>query len=160
MLSDHVPPLGFENANSLVENKEHAAFIDSEIEKRLAKGQFERVSPDFAAVLCPLDVVPKASGGFRLILDARWTNAFLPAIPFHMEDLKTVATVVDPGDSMFSTDLEDAYLAFRMEDHSRKFLCFEWRGKTYTNNVLLRPFSLGVHESAPHCDNTAPCIGD
>ena len=141
-LSRHVPPLGFANSSSLLENKEQSAFVDSEVKQRLAKGQFEEVSADFAKVVCPLDVVPKASGGFRLILDARYTNAFLPDIEFRLEDLRVVAQVVDPGDLLFSTDLEDAYLHFRIEESSRPYLCFRWRGITYTNNVL--PFGLNL----------------
>ena len=141
-LTDSVPALGFANSAHLLEDKEQAEFVDAEVRKRLAKGQFEEVEASFAAVLCPLDVVPKASGGWRLILDARWTNAHLPSVPFKMEDLRKVAEVVDPGDQLFSTDLEDAYLAFRIKPESRRFLCFEWRGKTYTNNVL--PFGLGL----------------
>jgi hypothetical protein len=117
--------------------------VDAEVSKRLANGQFEEVHErTFPLALCPLDVVPKSSGGFRLILDARWPNAFLPSIPFRMEDLRKVAEVVDPGDALFSTDLQDAYLAFRIEPESRRYLCFDWRGKTYTNNVL--PFGLGL----------------
>ncbi len=90
----------------------------------------------------PLNVVPKASGGFRLILDCRYINGFLPDIGFRMENLDAVPLVVEEGDFMFTTDLADAYYHLPIHPTSQPYLCFEWRKAVYACTSL--PFGLGL----------------
>lgn len=120
----------------------YASFLDEEIAKRVAKGQFEVVDLSFAHQIHPLDVVPKTSGGFRIILDCRLINGFLPDMQFRLENLSHVPQIVKPGDWLFSTDLEDAYFHIPLAKESKKHVCFMWKGVTYCSNVL--PFGLGL----------------
>jgi hypothetical protein len=133
------PCIGFENHPGAFQ---YFHFVDEELAKRVAKGQFSIVHSTFAAQLHPLDVVPKASGGYRLILDCRLINSFLPDVHFKLENLAVVPHIVNPGDWMFSTDLEDAYFHIPIHPDSLKHLCFRWRNVTYCTNVL--PFGLGL----------------
>jgi hypothetical protein len=131
--------VGFENHPGAFT---YHAFVDEELQKRVDRGQFSIVPDSFAAQLHPLDVVPKASGGYRLILDCRLINSFLTDMFFKLENLAVVPQVVSPGDWLFFTDLEDAYFHIPMHPESLKHLCFRWRGRTYCTNVL--PFGLGL----------------
>ena len=133
------PEVGFDNHPGAFT---YAHFIDSELAKRVERGQFSIVPESFAKQIHPLDVVKKASGGFRLILDCRLINGFLPQVPFKLENLAVVPQVVAPGAWLFSTDLEDAYFHVPMHPSSLPHLCFQWRGKVYTTNVL--PFGLSL----------------
>jgi hypothetical protein len=133
------PQVGFDNHPGA---REYSFLIDDDIAKRVPRGQIEEVPDSFARVVHPLDVVPKASGGYSLILDCRLVNGFLPHVHFKLENLAVVPQVVSRGDWLFSTDLEDAYFHIPMHASSRPYLCFRWRGKTYTMNVL--PFGLSL----------------
>ena len=133
------PCVGFENHPGAFT---YAKFVDEELQKRVTRGQFSIVPREFALQLHPLDVVPKASGSYRIILDCRLVNGFLPDIYFKLENLSVVSQVVKKGDRLFTTDLEDAYFHVPIHEDSRRHLCFEWRGVTYTTNVL--PFGLNL----------------
>lgn len=133
------PQIGFENHPGAFK---HAEFIDHEIERRVQKGQMSEINEKEAHIINPMDVVPKASGSFRLIVDCRLPNAFLPDVFFRLENLSVVPSVVRQGDFLFSTDLSDAYYHIPIHESSRKFLCVRWRGKVYRYNVL--PFGLNL----------------
>jgi hypothetical protein len=120
----------------------YSFFIDEELAMRVKKGQFSVVPDSFAAQLHPLDVVPKGSGGYRLILDCRLLNSFMPDVYFRLENLATLPQIVSHGAWMFSTDLEDAYFHIPIHPSSLPHLCFRWRDRTYCSNVL--PFGLGL----------------
>jgi hypothetical protein len=134
-----VPAIGFKNGPGA---SQYADFIDQELGSRVRKGQFSVVDRSFARVLNPINAVPKASGGYRLILDCRFPNAYLPDIYFRCENLATVPSVIPQGAWLFTTDLQDAYFHVPMHVSARPLLCFEWRGQVYTTNVL--PFGLGL----------------
>ena len=110
------PMVGFENhPNSFL----HAGFIDGELAKRVARGQLSVVPESAAHQIHPMEVVPKASGGFRLIVDCRALNGFLPDVAFKLENLAVIPHVVKRGALMFSTDLEDAYYHVPIHEASR-----------------------------------------
>lgn len=133
------PAVGFSNAPGA---EQYGFFLDEEIPKRVSAGQFAVVPDGFARIINPLNVTTKASGGYRMILDARFPNAHLPDIYFRVENLSAVPTVVPRGSWLFTTDLADAYYHVPIHPDSRPFLCFRWRGTTYTTRVL--PFGLGL----------------
>lgn len=133
------PMVGFDNHAGAFT---HYQFIDSEIEKRVLRGQFSVVDKSYPKQLHPIDVVPKASGGYRFILDCRLINGFLPDAAFKLENLSIVPQIVQKGSFLFSTDLEDAYFHIPMHPKSRPHLCFQWRGVYYRSNVL--PFGLSL----------------
>ena len=112
-----IPAIGFVNGDGAAQ---YAAFLDEELPKRVSAGQFSIVSAGFARIIHPLNVVKKASGGFRMILDCRFLNAFLPDIYFRSENLSSVPAVVPQGAWLFSTDLQDAYYSVPMHEDSRR----------------------------------------
>ena len=56
-----------------------------------------------------LFVVPKSTGGWRLVLDLSPLNVFLKKCPFRMDTLVSVRDAVRVGDWATSIDLSDAY---------------------------------------------------
>lgn len=48
-------------------------------------------------VYSPLFLVAKSSGGFKLILDLKALNSFMKILPFRMESLQTIISVVKKG---------------------------------------------------------------
>lgn len=133
------PMVGFDNHPGAFQ---YALFIDEELTKRVTRGQFSIVDATFAKQIHPMDVVPKASGGYRLILDCRLINGFLPQIPFKLENLSVVPQVIARSSWLFSTDLEDAYFHIPVHPSSSPHLCFQWRGRIYSSNVV--PFGLSI----------------
>lgn len=133
------PMVGFDNHPGAYR---HWQFIDEELTKRVARGQFSIVKPEFAKQIHPIDVAPKSNGKLRFILDCRLVNGFLPHVAFKLENLAVVPQIVSRGAWMFSTDLEDAYFHIPIHLASRPHLCFQWRGVVYTTNVL--PFGLNL----------------
>ena len=78
----------------------------------------------------------------RPILDCRPLNAYLNPRHFKMEDLKMLATIVQPGDFLVKIDLKDAYLHIPIHKDHKKYLQVRVGGKTYQFKAL--PFGLNV----------------
>ncbi|XP_064111450.1 uncharacterized protein LOC135218938 [Macrobrachium nipponense] len=91
----------------------------------LEKGAIEPVleleSPGFYNCLF---LVPKASGGWRPVLDVSALNVFVEKTKFTMETTQSVLAAVRPGDWMVSLNLQDAYFHIPIHPTSRKFLRF------------------------------------
>jgi len=79
-------------------------------------------------------LVPKASGGFRPVIDLSSLNHHVSTTKFRMETVRTVLASVRRGDWMVSVDLKDAYLQVPIQ--SRCYLRFGWRGRALQFRVL------------------------
>ncbi|XP_015682931.1 signal transducer and activator of transcription 5B-like, partial [Protobothrops mucrosquamatus] len=106
----------------------------------------ERVPPDqigtgFYSILF---VVPKASGGWRAILDLKGLNHFLTYRKFKMQTLKSILASIRKGDFLSSSDLTEAYLHIPILQEHRRFLRFAYTHRHYQYRAL--PFGLS---SAP-----------
>ena len=55
------------------------------------------VAEDAEHNIHPMEVVSKGSGGFRLIVDCRLINGFLPDITFKLENLTVIPQIVKKG---------------------------------------------------------------
>ena len=115
--------------------------LDQEVSSLITKGAVDRVrchsSPGFYGRLF---VVPKASGGWRPVLDLSSLNTFLVYKHFKMETASSIREAVRPGDWAISLDLRDAYFHILIHETDRKFLRFSWRGEVYQFRAL--PFGL------------------
>ena len=122
---------------------DQAAFqaLDQEVSSLISKGAVDRVryhsSPGFYGRLF---VVPKASGGWRPVLDLSSLNTFLVYNHFKMETASSIREAVRPGDWAISLDLRDAYFHILFHEMDRKFLRFSWKGEVYQFRAL--PFGL------------------
>lgn len=134
-----VPRMGFENGRSCDEQIE---FVESQMEKWRAAGAYAVVRGRDVHVSNPLLVAPKKSGeGWRLILDARYPNSFLPKLSFKLSTVeRDVAACVRKGDELFTVDISSAYYSVPLHPSSQKYMGWKFRGKHYVSRVL--PFGL------------------
>src|SRR5207253_6754142 len=98
-------------------------------------------SPGFYS---PLFVVPKKTGGSRLIFNLKNLNKFIVTHRFKMETLRSVRECLRPGEYTVSIDLEDAYLHMPLHPDCYHLFRFCLGGVVYHFTAL--PFGLA---SAP-----------
>ena len=116
------------------------AAIDKEIVDLLKKGTIEVCSHTPGEFISNIFTVPKKSGGNRHVIDMRALSEFMGYIPFRMEDISLLKSVLKQGDFMTKLDLRDAYLAVPVNKRSRIYLRFIWRSVLYQSACL--PFGL------------------
>ena len=68
--------------------------------------------------------VPKKDGTRRLLIDLRQLNQFVKKVPFKMEDLTQIPSVLQKGDFLCKIDLQDAYLLISVAKKARVYLRF------------------------------------
>ena len=136
-LSSHPPawkPLAVPSAQEALELE-----VAELIRKRAVELVVRPSSPGFYGRLF---VVPKASGGWRPVLDLSPLNVFLRRIRFRMETPSSVRKAIRPGDWATSIDLTDAYFHVLMHPRDRKFLRFVWGAEVFQFRAL--PFGLSL----------------
>ena len=99
-----------------------------EIDSLKQKGAVYQVEPSSPGFYSHVFVVPKASGGWRPVIDLKALNEYLEAPHFKMHTVASVLNTVCVGDWAFSVDLTDAYLHVPINPESRKYLRFALQG--------------------------------
>jgi len=112
--------VGFKQRNGKLA-VEHADAVVTLVVELLKKGSWELVEEAELKNIIPINLAPKPTKDppWRLISDARSVNEFVKAWKFKMECLKAVPMIVNPGDWMFTIDLEDAYYSAGLHPESR-----------------------------------------
>lgn len=87
-------------------------------------------------------VVPKSTGGYRLVINLKKLNEYLISPHFKMEDFRSVCNIMEEESYMATIDLKDAYHLVPIHTSSRKFLRFYWENTLYEYNCL--PFGLAT----------------
>jgi len=72
----------------------------------------------------------------RFILNLKKLNLCIFPPHFKLENWRMVICLILSGSQMVSLDLEDAYLLVLIHPEHRKFLRFQWRGKTFQFSAL------------------------
>ena len=113
------------------------------IEALLRKQAIEKVeniqSPGFYSRLF---LVPKASGGWRPVIDLSVLNSFLDVPSFKMETPESIRNELNMGEWTTSIDLTDAYLHIPVHPRYRKYLRFKTRTDVY--QFCATPFGLAT----------------
>lgn len=91
-----------------------------------------------------LAVVANRKGKLRMIVDARYLNAFLRYKPFHYEQLKDVISYLGEGYYMATLDFTSGYHHLLVRAEQQKYFGFALNGKIY----VFRALCFGV---APAC---------
>lgn len=87
-------------------------------------------------------LAPKPDGTDRFILNLKILNEFIIDRHFQMEDKRTALKLVFLNCYMGTLDIKDAYFLVAVEEKSRKYLRFKFKGKFYEFTCL--PFGLKV----------------
>ena len=112
------------------------AAIDKEIVDLLKKGAIGVCLHTPGEFISNIFMIPKKSSRNRAVIDMRVLNEFVEYIPFRMEDISLLKSVLKQGDFMTKLDLRDAYLTVPVDKKSRIYLCFIWRGILYQFTCL------------------------
>lgn len=115
--------------------QEHS-LIDEEIAKLIDKKVIIKVEPQPDQILSGIFLHPKKDGSFRLILNLKQFNIFVTYHHFKMDSLSTIIKLVVKDCFMASIDLKDAYYSIPIHSSCRKYLRFEWNGKTFEYTCL------------------------
>jgi hypothetical protein len=118
---------------------EEAEFVDQEHAACLADGTFVEVQRHQLKGICPLQVERHpVTGKKRLCQNLKWINGHLPNVEFKMESLHVeLGDVVQPGDKVFTTDLEKAYYCVALHPDAQPYLGWMWRGRYYMPTCLV-----------------------
>ena len=106
------------------------------VSELLAKGAVEPVVDCWTGFYARLFLVPKATGGWRPIVDLSVLNRFLSVTHFRMETVSSILESMTADEWMVSVDLQDAYFQVPIHPRSRKFLRFVWQGQVFQFRVL------------------------
>ena len=138
MWEDGPPPLRSSPLHfPLPHSEEAAAALDEEVSSLLRKGAISRVEdPGSPGFYGRLFLVPKASGGFRPVLDLSSLNLFLSQERFKMETPSSIREAIRRGDWACKIDLADAYFHIMIAPAHRKYLRFTHRGRVFQFSCL------------------------
>jgi len=99
-------------------------------------------------VCSPLFVVPKANGGFRLVIDLRILNDTLDTPKFKAETLFTATRLAATYSHATTLDVASAFHHVPVSPRDRTYLGFQFDGQYYVWNVM--PFGLQTSPWAWH----------
>ena len=116
------------------------ATIWTEISSLLGKKAIVQVDDFPSLCLSPIFVIPKRSGGLRVILNLKKINLYIPPQPFRMENLPVILPQLTADDWAVTIDLQDAYLHVPIHPESHRLLGFQYLNQTFLYQVL--PFGL------------------
>ena len=113
------------------------------VDQLLLKGAIEPVtvtsSPGFYSRLF---AVPKASGGWRPIIDLSALNRYVDCPHFKMETAESIRRSIQQGEWITSIDISDAYYHIPVAPPIRKYFRFVISGRPYQFKAL--PFGLNT----------------
>lgn len=110
-------------------NAEQIRICTEEIASLLGKGAITQVT-DYGFI-SGFFLVPKASGGWRPIINLKALNLFIQHRHFKMEGVNTVKYTIRKGDWLAKVDLKDAYFSVAFNPSQRKFFYFKWGEKIF-----------------------------
>ena len=110
--------------------------LQEAIESMIKKNAIELIRYPGPGFYSRMFVVPKATGGWRPVIDLSPFNRAVDTTKFRMETPRTVLEALLPGDWFVAIDLKDAYFQIPMHQRSRKYLRFVWQGQIYQFRAL------------------------
>ena len=111
-------------------------FLYVEIKNLLCKDVIKESQHEKHEYISPIFLTPKSDGSFRMILNLKKLNDYMPYIHFKMETIKFVLNLVIPNCYMAKIDIKDAYYSIPILPEHQKFLKFSLHGKLYKFTCL------------------------
>ncbi len=112
-------------------NAEESAAVSAEIQTLLYKGVVVHTTRTGRDHFSTVFTRPKASGGYRMILNLSKLNDYVEYQHFKMDSAQTAINLMKPYCWMGSLDLTDAYYSIFIHPKSAEYLKFEWQGQMY-----------------------------
>uniref|UniRef100_A0A7M5V2U2 Reverse transcriptase domain-containing protein n=1 Tax=Clytia hemisphaerica TaxID=252671 RepID=A0A7M5V2U2_9CNID len=133
---ENPPPVLSQNPYVSQVSQDMRELIQEEVKSMLLKGAIVTVTPSPEQFVSPLFLVPKKDQGQRPVINLKNLNKFIPYEHFKMEGLFLVKEILKQGDWMLKIDLKDAYFAIPLDQHSQRFVRFEWDKTLYQFQCL------------------------
>ena len=146
-------PPQFKLPNKQFTNSE-TLFLREEIQRLLDKKFIKQCYSD--EYVSPLSCVHKKTGGHRLIINLRYLNTHCVKCYHKIEDIKSVASIIQSNDYFTSIDLKDSFYHFKIHEQYQKYLTFLFENKLYSFCVLPFGFSLSPYF---HAKILRPVVG-
>lgn len=112
-------------------NQKEKAIIDKEISKLLKLKVIEKVQYDDGQFISPIFLRLKKNGEYRLILNLKKLNEFIPYHHFKMETFEVALSMVTRNMYMCTLDLRHAYYSVPIAIEHQKYLRFIWNDNFY-----------------------------
>ena len=131
--------------NERPETKNHAANqiqgnlkaeTETEVQKLLDMGVIEFSQDEEGQFVCPIFLVPKPDGTYRLILNLKEFNENVTYEHFKIENLQCATKMLRKNCFMASVDFKHAYYSVPVAKEFQKFLKFKWKGQLYCFTCL------------------------
>lgn len=117
-------------------NEHEQKIVDSELEKLLQMNVIKEASYIKGQFLSPIFLRPKKNGEYRLILNLKKFNEWLPYFHFKMDTFETTLKLVTKDMYMCSIDIRHAYYSIGIAKEHQMYLRFQWRNKIYQFTAL------------------------
>ncbi len=111
-------------------------FIDEKIVTLLSKSCIRQCSIEEIHCVSPLKCIAKKHGKKRLLINLHRLNQCIETKKFKYEGVDSVAEQIQPGDYLYSVDLQDGFFHVPVHRDFQKYLGFCWRGQYYVWCVL------------------------
>ena len=148
--SEYLPrPVQYVHKHNSSTTAEHASFVTEQVQELVSIQAVQDVTAlrhirtEVAAIL-PLTVADPERRKKRLCWNGRHVNDILQVPSFKMEHAPKAASVLRPGDYLFTVDMKSGYHQIPLKPSFQRYCCFEWQGRVYRWRVM--PFGLS---SAP-----------
>ena len=103
--------------------------IDKEIAELLKLGVIIKVDQSDNLVISPIFLREKKDGGYRMVLNLKKLNNYIPYIHFKMETFELALNMITSNMFLASVDLRHAYYSVKIAEEQRKYFCFVWGTK-------------------------------
>ena len=133
------PPLA-ESLILFTRNAKTEAELCHHVEEIISKEVLELATLPSPGFYSNLFLVPKKSGGLRLVINLKPLNLFTKKEKFKMESTRSIQKELSPGDWVTSIDMKDAYFHILVHPDFRKYLSIVVEGKVFQFKAL--PFGL------------------
>jgi ribonuclease HI len=124
-------------------NEKEKMVIQNEIKKLLKLQVIIEVEACQDQILSPIFVRPKKNGEYRMVLNLKQLNKFIPYKHFKMETFENALTLISKGTYMASVDLRHAYYSIQIAEEQQKYFRFAWDGKIFQYTCLANGVSEG-----------------
>ena len=109
----------------------HSVTMKNQIRDFLERGIIKVSDHEEGKFISNIFLREKKDGSFRMILNLKDLNQFIPYHHFKMDNINSRVRLMKPMCYMASIDLKDAYFSLPVHHDYQKYLKFVWQGELY-----------------------------
>lgn len=110
-------------------NAQETQIIDNEIEKLKQMKVLVPAEWDEHQFLSPIFLRPKKNNEYRMILNLKNLNEYVPYHHFKMDTFETALTLVRKNMYMCTSDIKHAYYSVPVAEEDQRYFRLQWKGK-------------------------------